>query len=128
LKVDGPASYAAPCEMLEYMAGEKPVVSTALADVAQLGGGEVHVAHSRADFGRACAALLAQSPLERVKRGARMTRLVGKHSWQRSAEHVRHAIELAAAHTTRATHAAQAAHGAQAMRRPPAAGDQATRT
>lgn len=51
--------YISPTKTLEYLAAEKPVVSTAIRDVVALYGEVVHVAHNRSDFIETCLNLVA---------------------------------------------------------------------
>lgn len=50
--------YISPTKTLEYLAAEKPVVSTAIRDVVALYGEVVHVANNRAEFVEKCLALV----------------------------------------------------------------------
>ena len=83
--------FISPTKTLEYMAGEKPVVSTAVRDVVTLYGDAVAVADvSRGPqpFIAACEELLAESPEKRCRRALTMLGLVSQHAWSRSADSV----------------------------------------
>ena len=87
--------FISPTKTLEYMAGEKPVVSTPVHDVVLLYGQVVRVESSHADFIEACAEALAETPSERQRLIAQMRAVVGQQSWDLSAETMRSAIEAA---------------------------------
>ncbi len=57
--------YISPTKTLEYLAAEKPVVSTAIRDVAVLYGDVVHIAHSKSQFIQSCEALLQTTAAQR---------------------------------------------------------------
>lgn len=77
--------FISPTKTLEYMAGGKPVVSTAVKDVITLYGSAVEVAHSAEQFVSACEQLLVATPSEQAARGLEMEALVASSSWERSA-------------------------------------------
>ena len=109
--------FISPTKTLEYMAGEKPVVSTAVRDVISLYGEAVVVAHDADDFVAGCELLLAENGAARYKRLRDSLNLVSMHAWSRSAECV-HTLLLRALADSRQT-AAQglpdaALHGATA--------------
>lgn len=85
--------FISPTKTLEYMAGHKPVVSTAVRDVIALYGEGVCIADSPAQFIEACDALLAEPADARQRRIATMHALVEASSWDRSAERVGRLIE-----------------------------------
>lgn len=91
--------FISPTKTLEYMAGERPVVSTPVRDVISLYGSAVEVAQGGAAFIAACETVLAESAAARCERSIAMLRLVATHSWQHSADqvHMRVAGELAKA-------------------------------
>ena len=84
--------YISPTKTLEYMAAEKPVVSTAVTDVAEPYGHVVRIA-SAADFGAACAAALAESAAEASARAQRMRDTVKATSWDRTAARMHELIQ-----------------------------------
>jgi UDP-galactopyranose mutase len=80
--------FISPTKTLEYMAGGKPVVSTAVKDVITLYGTAVEVSHSAPQFLQACEKLLAASPEEQAIRAHEMAVLVAASSWERSARSI----------------------------------------
>lgn len=80
--------YINPTKTLEYMAGDKPVVSTAVPDVMALYGDAVAIAATADQFVRQCAALLGERPVARCRRAIEMLNIVSMHSWDRSADSV----------------------------------------
>jgi glycosyltransferase involved in cell wall biosynthesis len=78
--------FISPTKTLEYMAGDKPVVSTPVRDVISLYGAAVAVAPATVPFVRACEAVLAESASSRRKRKSEMLNAVSLHSWQHTAE------------------------------------------
>ena len=83
--------FISPTKTLEYMAGGKPVVSTAIADVISLYGHTVSVAAGPEAFVRACEALLALSAEAVEMHREAMAETVARFSWDRSADKV-HAL------------------------------------
>jgi UDP-galactopyranose mutase len=86
--LDATTRYLSPTKTLEYIAGEKPVVSTAVPDVVALYGDLVQIAHGPRKFIDACAALLAETPWQRSRRIARLVATVFRSSWAHNAEYV----------------------------------------
>ncbi|WP_300650069.1 glycosyltransferase [Hydrogenophaga sp.] len=80
--------FISPTKTLEYMAGGKPVVSTAVNDVVSMYGMAVEVAYAYSGFVRACERLLAASDTAREVRSREMASLVAAGSWERSASKV----------------------------------------
>jgi glycosyltransferase involved in cell wall biosynthesis len=91
--INAATRFIGPTRTLEYMAGEKPVVSTPLPDVVALHGDVVHIGRGADGFVAACDAALAESPERRSRRIGEMLAIVGHLSWERSAESVRALIE-----------------------------------
>lgn len=91
--------FISPTKTLEYMAAEKPVVSTAVHDVVALYGNAVDVADSGEDFVRTCERVLEESTARRAEREMQMMSLVWASSWRRSADCV-HALLLNALERT----------------------------
>jgi glycosyltransferase involved in cell wall biosynthesis len=88
LRVDVCAHRAAPIEVLEYLAGQKPVVSTPVRDIVALHGQIVRTGHDANAMVEACrAALCERGPLRRQRR---IDALIAVHSctWDRAAERV----------------------------------------
>lgn len=78
-----------PSKALEYMAGEKPVVSTPLPDVVSLYGDLVRIARRPREFVDACTAALAETPWQRSERLVRTASTVYRTSWKQHARQVR---------------------------------------
>lgn len=74
-----------PTKTLEYMAAEKPIVSTPLTDVAEPYGDIVYLADTPETFVTACEAALAASSDERTRRSAHMRDVLARTSWDRTA-------------------------------------------
>jgi glycosyltransferase involved in cell wall biosynthesis len=87
-----------PSKALEYMAGEKPVVSTPLPDVVSLYGDLVRIARRPREFVDACAAALAETPWQRSERLVRTASTVYRTSWK---AHARHVFSLLSEHLAR---------------------------
>ncbi len=78
--------FISPTKTLEYMAGDKPVVSTAVCDVVTLFGSAVEVVRGdRDDFVTACEGVLAEDAAARYVRAQKMLQAVSAYSWDRSA-------------------------------------------
>jgi glycosyltransferase involved in cell wall biosynthesis len=80
--------FISPTKTLEYMAGGKPIVSTAIADVISLYGDTVAVADGHDSFIQACEALLNESAQEMAEHREAMANSVAHFSWDRSADTV----------------------------------------
>ncbi|KQU65968.1 MULTISPECIES: glycosyltransferase [unclassified Rhizobacter] len=80
--------FISPTKTLEYMAGEKPVVSTPVHDVVALYGDLVRIAATPDEFLTACEAALAETPAQRAARIDAMRQRVAQTSWDRSAAKV----------------------------------------
>jgi hypothetical protein len=88
LKPDVCERHATPIEALEYLAGQKSVVSTPVRDVAALHGHIVRIAEGPEAFVEACrAAMCERGPLRRQRR---MDALIAVHSasWDRAVERI----------------------------------------
>lgn len=81
--------FISPTKTLEYMAGEKPVVSTPVRDVERLYGDTVRIAGGAQAFVAACEAALAETDDERASRNAAMLRTVYRMSWEDSVATIR---------------------------------------
>jgi UDP-galactopyranose mutase len=79
--INASTRFISPTKTLEYMAGEKPVVSTPVHDVVQLYSGLVSVAPAGDAFVEACQALLNESPQARQRRAEAMLNTVFSRSW-----------------------------------------------
>jgi len=73
--------FISPTKVLEYMAAELPVVSTAIADVAQPYGHVLAIAQDPAAFVAACERALAMSEGERAAMRSTMRAIVAGTSW-----------------------------------------------
>jgi hypothetical protein len=88
LKVDACVRHAVPIEALEYLAGQKSVVSTPVHDIAALHGKIVRIADGPEAFVEACrAAMCERGPLRRQRR---IDALIAVHSagWERAVERI----------------------------------------
>lgn len=85
--------FISPTKTLEYMAGEKPIVSTPVRDVVGLYGGMVRIAPAGDDFIRACEDALAEEPVQRDQRIAAMRATVERNSWDLTANTIHGLIE-----------------------------------
>lgn len=77
--------FISPTKTLEYMAAEKPIVSTPITDVAALYSDIVYLGAGHDDFIDACEAALAASETETARRIARMRQVLAKTSWNSTA-------------------------------------------
>ena len=73
--------FISPTKVLEYMAAELPIVSTAIADVAIPYGDVVAIAADTAGFIAACEAALAATPEQRAATASKMRAVVSATSW-----------------------------------------------
>ena len=85
--------FISPTKTLEYMAGEKPIVSTPVGDVVSLYGDHVQIAAAGPDFIAACERALAETGGQRRARLAGMSATVAHSSWDRSAATVHRLID-----------------------------------
>jgi glycosyltransferase involved in cell wall biosynthesis len=91
--------FISPTKTLEYMAAEKPVVSTPVRDVAVLYGHNVRIASAGPEFARACRQSLAETPSDVAERNARMRETVRRYSWDETSDTMRQAIAAAVSAT-----------------------------
>ena len=77
--------FISPTKTLEYLAAEKPVVATDIADVVRLYGEAVRVGTDTRSFIEACDAALAESAEQRESRLAVTRRLTSTTSWDATA-------------------------------------------
>ena len=95
--------FISPTKTLEYMAAEKPIVSTPITDVAEPYGDIVYIAKDSGAFIAACEHALHADSGERGERIARMRATLARTSWDKTAASMREAMEHAArARTTSA--------------------------
>jgi UDP-galactopyranose mutase len=85
--------FISPTKTLEYMAAEKPVVSTPVRDVVSMYGDVVEIAPDAASFIAACDRLLKENPQKRSQRMQDMLHSVSRFSWDRSADVVLGALK-----------------------------------
>jgi glycosyltransferase involved in cell wall biosynthesis len=89
--------FISPTKTLEYLAGEKPVVSTPIADVIGLYGHAVEIARSADEFGAACERVLAEDARAAEKRLHTTLATVATQSWEHSAQSVATLLQAATA-------------------------------
>jgi glycosyltransferase involved in cell wall biosynthesis len=89
--------FISPTKTLEYMAAEKPVVSTPVRDVLVLYGQDVRIAEDKAAFVDACRDLLGEGAEERERRCRKMAATVALFSWDNTADTMRRALDEAVA-------------------------------
>ena len=92
--------FISPTKTLEYLAGEKPIVSTPVHDVVGLYGDVVSIASSADAFIAACEAALAESPAQRRERIERSLAVVRRSSWDRLADTVLTLLGVATENTS----------------------------
>lgn len=78
--------YISPTKTLEYLAAEKPVVSTAVRDVVSLYGEVVHIASTKADFIELCESVLATGQRARSLAKGAANQGVAYFSWHATAQ------------------------------------------
>ena len=88
--------FISPTKTLEYMAAEKPVVSTAVRDVVKLYGEQIRVAGDAESFIVMCRAALAEDTTQRWIRIATMRAAVTRTSWDRTVDAMRSLLNAAA--------------------------------
>jgi protoporphyrinogen oxidase/glycosyltransferase involved in cell wall biosynthesis len=81
--------FISPTKVLEYMAAELPIVSTAITDVERPYGDIVAIGHDHAEFIAHCEAALAQTPEQSAAMAARMREIVASTSWDATTEKMR---------------------------------------
>ena len=87
--------FISPTKTLEYMAAERPIVSTPITDVAEPYGKIVYLGETPAAFAAACEAALQASEGERASRIAGMRQVLSKTSWDETAKAMEQEIEKA---------------------------------
>jgi UDP-galactopyranose mutase len=73
--------FISPTKTLEYMAAERPIVSTPIADVQEPYGDIVYMGDTSEALVEACERALASSAAERVRRGDKMRAVLKNTSW-----------------------------------------------
>ncbi|HST45190.1 MAG TPA: FAD-dependent oxidoreductase, partial [Luteimonas sp.] len=89
--------FISPTKTLEYMSAGKPVVSTAITDVAGLYGSGVAIAGDHAGFVEACRRALSEDAGARALRSDAQQQLVASTSWDSAADGMVRAIDAAIA-------------------------------
>jgi glycosyltransferase involved in cell wall biosynthesis len=74
--------FISPTKTLEYMAAERPIVSTPITDVAEPYGDIVYLGDTPYAFLAACEAALREPPDERERRTGRMRQVLAGTSWE----------------------------------------------
>jgi UDP-galactopyranose mutase len=77
--------FISPTKTLEYMAAERPAVSTPIRDVVDPYKHVVRIAYSHEEFISACAAAMAESETERAARVRAMRGIIAQTSWDKTA-------------------------------------------
>ena len=95
--------FISPTKTLEYLAGEKPVVSTPVPDVVLLYGAVVRIAAGVDAFVAACEQQLAETPAQRKLRLLQTMDVVASYSWHRSAQTVHELLQSMPARRPAAT-------------------------
>jgi hypothetical protein len=88
--------FISPTKTLEYMAAGKPVVSTAIRDVAGPYGHVVEIARGAQEFVAACERALQESPESAAKRRTAMHAVVTGTSWDATVDAMRGLVDEAA--------------------------------
>jgi UDP-galactopyranose mutase len=89
--------FISPTKTLEYMAAERPIVSTPITDVAEPYGDIVYLGETAEDFIAACERALDAPPDEYAGQVAKMRAVLARTSWDRTAEAMEREIESACA-------------------------------
>jgi UDP-galactopyranose mutase len=89
--------FISPTKTLEYMAAERPIVSTPITDVQEPYGDIVYLGDTPAAFVAACARALASSQEERAQRGAYMRAVLRTTSWDATTASMQQVIQEARA-------------------------------
>lgn len=87
--------FISPTKTLEYMAAEKPIVSTAIHDVIELYGAVVEIGNDHQEFIDKIEMLMHEDPVPAASRIVEGKELVKQYSWDEMADKVYHAIEYA---------------------------------
>jgi UDP-galactopyranose mutase len=87
--------FISPTKTLEYMAAERPIVSTPITDVAEPYGDIVYLGDTPAAFIAACERALGATPAERAERIRGMRRVLSQTSWDATAQAMEKLIEQA---------------------------------
>lgn len=85
--------FISPTKTLEYMAAERPIVSTPITDVAEPYGEIVYLGDTPAQFIAACEQALNASADEQQARVARMRQVLAQTSWEQTVQSMRKLVE-----------------------------------
>lgn len=85
--------YISPTKTLEYMAAEKPIVSTSITDVSEPYGHIVPIEDDPVRFARACEAALNETPAQRKQRLESMREVLASTSWESTAQRMEALIQ-----------------------------------
>lgn len=113
--------FISPTKTLEYMAAERPIVSTPVRDVVHLYGEAVLVGRDAGEFIALCERALAEEPAERDRRVEAGRRLLASTSWDDTASRIHELVERELARGPGASGPVRAASGAAGDRRRAAA-------
>jgi UDP-galactopyranose mutase len=97
--------FISPTKTLEYMAAERPIVSTPITDVAEPYGSIVYLGDTPEAFIRGCEAALASDTEERARRAALMRGVLARTSWDATAASMESLMAEALARRTSAVSA-----------------------
>lgn len=96
--------FISPTKTLEYLAGDKPIVSTPIKDVIDLYGAVVNIADSAASFIGAVEACLAEPAAEHMARVRAANAILARHDWDHIArgmfELIQYAVRVRQSDTT----------------------------
>jgi glycosyltransferase involved in cell wall biosynthesis len=114
--------FLSPTKTLEYLAAEKPVVSTAVQDVLAMYGEVVHIGGDASSFVEACQRALSETGHKRAERMLDMVAMVSRFSWDRSAQCIVEALQdLLAPPLASSDDDVDATHAAKPAQRVPSA-------
>jgi UDP-galactopyranose mutase len=116
---NGSTEFISPTKTLEYMAAERPIVSTPIRDVAEPYGDIVRLGDTVEEFVAACETALAAPPADRDRRVSRMRQVLAATSWDKTARAMEALIADIVPRRTLAAMAAVAATPPNALRSPP---------
>ena len=85
--------YISPTKVLEYMAADLPIVSTAITDIVKPYGDVVAIAEDAAQFVQACEAALAMGQAQRRAMSERMREIVAATSWNATSIQMRNLMQ-----------------------------------
>jgi UDP-galactopyranose mutase len=89
--------YISPTKILEYMAADRLIVSTPIADVAEPYGDIVFLGDSPEEFVRACESALTSTEIEVATRRARARRVLARTSWDDTARRMDEIVQTVTA-------------------------------